>query len=283
MSEIKEELEYFANLSEEEANKTTEDNTVLAQTDKEPETDEYNDAPQGYEQEIAKTFGELPLKWRQYLHIREQELDKAFNDMRNRTGDYKWIEDIYLTKAAALSKNGISTPKDWLQSMVKIDNMLEQDPIGTISLLASSYGIDKVGNQSPELSRTPQRTIADVMGEQMAAKQLSDFISETDNTGALKHPYYRDVITDMYDLLHKGVSSSLKDAYETAVWLNNSTRAKLIAERTKESLEQKSKTAQKSKDASFALKGKGEKTPKDLTLREELKMRFAELGYGDDE
>lgn len=281
MSEIKEELEHFAALSEEKANINQEN---VAQKDNlSQDLEQYLEAPKGYEQEIAKTFKDLPLKWRQYLHAREQELDKGFSDIRNRAGDYKWLEDIYTSKAGSFTKNGTSTTKDWIQNMVKIDDMLEQDPAGTISLLASSYGLNKANNISQMLSQNHHKILSDVMGEQMVAKQLNDFIGETDERGSLKHPYYRDVIADMYDLINKGVVTNLKDAYETAVWSNSSTRAKLIAERTKETLEEKSKSAQKSKEASFVLKGRGSKDTKDLSLREELKMRFAELGYGDDD
>jgi len=281
MSEIREELEYFARLAEEKeaTEQNTADNEIKAPSQDGAliEEDPYLEAPQGFDKELAETFKDLPLNWRRYLHVREQELDKGFSNLRDRTGDYKWIDDIYRSRSTELQKNGVLSSQDWLKNIIKIDEMLEKDPQGTISMLADSYNIKINQHQSPMVSTHRSRGISDIMEEQLVAKQLSDFIGEVNDKGTLKHPYYKDVIQDMHDLLSRGIVNNLSDAYETAVWSNRLTRDKLIAERTKETLELKSKDAQKSKDASFAPKGKAVPETKDLTLREELEMRFAEL------
>ena len=122
-----------------------------------------------------------------------------------------------------------------------------------------------------------QSNLTNVISKQLVDKQLNDFISEIDDTGALKHPFFKEVIKDMYDLISKGIAKDLTQAYEIAIWLNSDTRNKLIEKRTKDALEIKSKDAQKSKEAGFFIKGKAPVNKKDLSLREELEMRFAEL------
>ena len=51
----------------------------------------------------------------------------------------------------------------------------------------------------------------------------------------------------MCSLIQSGMAKDLDTAYDTAVWLNRTTRDKLIAKRSQEALELKSKNAQKSK------------------------------------
>ena len=120
--------------------------------------------------------------------------------------------------------------------------------------------------------------MSEIISKQLVDKELNDFIEELDECGSLKHPFFKDVVKDMHNLILKGVAKDLNSAYETAIWLNSSTRNKLIEKRTKDALEIKSKNAQKSRDAGFAPKGKAPEHKKDLSLREELEMRFAELG-----
>lgn len=283
MSEIKEELEYFAdNLTMENEGEVLEQNSGLGVDKQKIDDDEYLVAPKGYEQEIAKTFGELPFEWRRYLHAREQEVDQGFSKLQNRNDDYKKLDDIYNSRSGMLKQNGIKSTKDWVENIAKIEAMLEHDPLGTISLLADSYGV-KLGSNNAVMNPNKVFSPMEAMRKQMVSKQLDDFICETDDKGRLRHPYYREVVGDMYDLLNKGQAKNLADAYESAVWLNKNIRSKLIDERTKEFLELKSKNAQKSKEAAFAPKGKAVLDNKDLSLREELEMRFAEFGMIDEE
>ena len=123
-----------------------------------------------------------------------------------------------------------------------------------------------------------EQNLSEIISKQLVNKQLEDFVNELDDAGALKHPFFSDVVKDMHDLISHGVAKDLNSAYETAVWLNSTTREKLIDKRTKAALALKSKDAQKSKEATFAPKGKAPVNKKDLSLREELEMRFAELG-----
>ena len=274
MSEIREELEYFARLEDEKKDQEANENNNSNQQSIDEE-EEFNIAPQNYDKELAKTFNELPFEWRRYLHIREQEVDKGFSKLRTQNEEYKWLDDIFHSRFEYMQKNGIKTPQEWLKNIIKIDEMLEKNPHDTITMLANSYGIYQ--NKNTSTAQRQSNNLTNIMSEQLIAKQINDFISEVDENGNLKHPYYNDVIQDIYDIISKGSAQNLYDAYEMAIWSNRSIRDKLIAQKTQQTLELKSKNAQKSKIAAFNLKGKALPETKDLTLREELEMRFAEL------
>ncbi len=271
MSEIKEELEQIAN--------DNEDTPSDAQDAKEiSENDEFLEAPKSYDEEMAKTFCELPVEWRRYLYAREEEVDKGFSDLRERALLYKWLDEIYATRSDELQKDGIKCSDEWLKKMVEIDTMLSKNPADTIKMLAVSYGLDDSHKLSDSAKLEPKSNLSEVISKQLVEKQLSDFVSEIDDCGSLKHPFFNEVIKDMHDLISKRIAKDLPQAYETAVWLNSSTRNKLIEKHIKEALEIKSKDAKKSKEAGFSPKGKASHDIKDLSLREELEMRFAELG-----
>lgn len=274
MSETKEELEHLVQSFDEDASIKEQDDTKILETVE--DTDEYIFAPKSYEEEIAKTFCELPLNWRKYLHTREEEVDKGFSDLRERALAHKWIDEIYASRSDELQKDGVKSSDEWLKKIVEIDTLLSKNPADTIKMLAVSYG---VGNdlKTPN-STNSQSNLSEAISKQLVDKQLSDFIGEIDESGSLKHPFFKEVVKDMHDLISKGVAKDLVEAYETAVWLNSTTRNKLIEKRTKDALEIKSKDAQKSKEAGFSPKGKAPANKKDLSLREELEMRFAELG-----
>ncbi len=58
---------------------------------------------------------------------------------------------------------------------------------------------------------------------------LQQFVSEADESGRPKHPYFNEVREDMAVLLRGGRARDLADAYERAVHANPETRAKLAA------------------------------------------------------
>lgn len=287
MSDIRKDLEHFAQLAEEKAAKEETEASSDTTADNREENDdavvdEYLTAPKSYKKELADTFKNLPLEWRRYLHAREQEIDKGFSDLHNRAGSYKWLDDIYSSRLGELQKYGVKSSDDWINNMVKIDTLLSQNPAGAIKMLADSYGVNIEPALSTAASRMPQQTLTDILAGQVVAKKVEAFVNEIDEQGNKKHPFYGEVVRDMFDLLHKGVVKDLDEAYEAAVWFNSSTRNKLLAQKSQEALELKSKNAQKSKEAAFSLKGKAAPSAKDLTLREELEMRFAALAGDDD-
>ena len=281
MSEIREELEYFAKLAEEKEAATAESNqqknTSGAEegtNDSVQDTPEKTKAPKGYSKEFAENFGTLPEKWQQYLLTREEEIDKGFDTLRSRREIDKYLDDIYAKRSSELQGYGIRSQKEWLENLTKMDEMLSSHPADAMQILAKVYKL----NHEPVPSASPTRqTLGQVMQGHIIEKKLNDFIAAVNDNGEKKHPFYYDVVPEMWKLLDSGLAQDIDDAYEKAVWFNHTTRDKLLAKRTQASLELKSKDAKKAKDAAFSPKGKTVVDTKDLTLREELEMRFAAL------
>ncbi len=244
---------------------------------KDSPADEYLTAPRSYQQKYAEAFASLSPEWRKYLYVREQEIERGLDDLRHRIDAYKWLEDAYAARSDELQNYGIKSSKEWLDNMIRMDTMLSRSPADAINILADVY---HVGRQQPSFvaeAIRPQKSLSAALADQMVQKQVADFAAAQDTEGQPLHPFFREVIKDMYELLQKGVVNSLDDAYEAAVWFNATTRDKLIAKRSQEALELKSKDALKSKEAAFAPKGKADLDTRDLSLREELEMRFAAL------
>ncbi len=234
--------------------------------------------PSGYDKEIAETFAELPLNWRRYLCAREAEIDKGFGNLRSQIAMYKWLENTYAAIEAELRKYGVASQEDWLHKLVDVEKQLRTSPQATIKMLADSYG---VGMPVATANNQGQPSY-NIWSTKIIEKQIQDFADSRDDAGQPKHPFYQDVVQDMYQLLANRSAASLEEAYDMAVWLNKNTRAKMIARNIDSSLQNKTKEAQKAKDASFAVSDKAEPDYKNMSLREELEHRFAEFGFIDD-
>ncbi len=257
----------------------TKDNIELK--DESPMSDDKGDflvPPSGYDKDIAKTFADLPYPWRRYLSAREEEIDKGFCDLRSRIAMYKWLENTYETMASELRKDGIASQDDWLHKLINVEKQLRTAPQAAIKMLAESYGVI-----TPiAASEYPDKNFNNIWSAKLVEKQIQDFADGKDETGQLKHPFYQDVVKDMYHLLKTGTANNLEDAYDMAVWLNKATRSKMIAQNVDSDLQNKSKEAQKAKTASFTVSGKAEPDYKKMSLREELEHRFAALGLNDE-
>ena len=279
MSEVRKELERIAReLEIDKAPKSS--RSISAGNDnsaKNKSGDEYLSAPAGYSKEYAETFASLSPEWRKYLCVREQEIERGFDDLRHRIGAYQWLEDAYATRADELRGYGIKSAREWLDNMIRIDEMLSRKPADTVNMLAAAYHVGGGSMPFRAADGKSAQQISAALADKMVQKQVEEFAAAQDAEGRAKHPFFREVVRDMYDLLQKGLADNLDDAYEAAVWFNASTRDKLIAKRSQEALELKSKDALKSKEAAFAPKGKADFDTKDMSLREELEMRFAAL------
>lgn len=286
MSEIREELEHFAKLAEEQAAKeeaqSKEENLRTEKTSAEGVSveDETIKAPKGYSKEFAENFAKLPKEWREYLNAREEEIDKGFSKLRSQSEMDRHLEDVYAKRTGELQKYGIKTQDEWLKNLVRMDEMLSSRPLDAVKMLAEMYNI----NFSPAFNSASgnNQNRNNPLQELLIKKELDDYAAAVDENGEKQHPFFHEVIREMSDLLSGGLVKNIGEAYEQAVWFNPSTRSKMLAKRTQASLELKSKDAKKAREAVFVPKGKTVPDAKDLTLREELEMRFAALSENDE-
>ena len=191
----------------------------------------------------------------------------------------KHLEDVYAKRAGELQKYGIRTQDDWLKNLVRMDEMLNSRPLEAMNMLAEMYNIKFSPASASVTGNTQNRN--NPLQELLLKKEIDDFAAAVNDKGEKEHPFFYEVMREMNDLLSGGLVQNIGEAYEKAVWFNPLTRSKLLAKRTQDSLELKSKDAKKAKETAFAVNGKTVPDTKDLTLREELEMRFAALTDND--
>ena len=257
---------------------------IATQTQESPKSEDQGDflvSPKGYDEEFAEAFAELPYKWRRYLSAREDAYDKGFSNLNSRLTMYQWLEDAYKSVSADLLKEGVISMEEWLHRLIDVEKQLRTSPKETLQKIAAGYGIAVACPQKSDLPKN-KTAINDILHAKLIEQQIQEFINSKDDEGKLKHPFYADVFKEICMLMQRGLAQTLSEAYEMAVWCNQATRNKMIAEKINSDLQTKTKEAQKSKAASFAANGKAEPDFKKMSLREELEHRFAELGLLDE-
>ncbi len=102
---------------------------------------DYLSAPRSYKKEYAESFKSLPPEMRRYLHERESETERGFSRINNELNNRRWVDEVFAPRAERLGRLGISKAKDWVETMARIDDALETDPLGTLQTLAGAYGV----------------------------------------------------------------------------------------------------------------------------------------------
>lgn len=287
MSDLRDELEQGFSSAETQSEPQTTGNAAGEQTaSQEPAViDEWMDAPKAYTKEYQENFKSLSPEWRKYLIEREKQVEKGFSEQGNKIGAYKWADDVFGTRQERLGKLGFKGSRDYVEHLTAIDDALANDPVGTLRALSEAYGVDV--NNNEQISNSLQKQINEIQQSlanqqafiqaqqtQNANKAFDEFVAAKDEAGALKHPYWQEVRTDMVPLLQNGISTTLEDAYERAIWTNKDVREKIIAAQAKADIDSKVAAASKAKEAGFAPKSKQTAPDRELSLREELEAAF---------
>lgn len=87
-------------------------------------------------------------------------------------------------------------------------------------------------NQSQQTEKKRQETLQRQQYEQQlqqTVQVINQFASQTDSRGRLLYPYFNDLEDDIRIEMQTGRAKNLGEAYQTAVWANPSTRAKMLA------------------------------------------------------
>ncbi len=130
--------------------------------------------------------------------------------------------------------------------------------------------------------------------EGAVTSQMETFISEKDETGQLKHPFFSELERDMtmlaQTMLSQGIQPTIADLYERAVYANPTTRSKLLAanqaqEQRKAAAERKAKAeaatrAASSVNGSPGTGGSPAERRGPRSLREQIAEAAAELEAG---
>lgn len=282
MSDLDEELEKnFASAETQSATSNAEEHPQV----QEPVIDEWMDAPKSYTKEYQENFKTLSPDWRKYLIEREKQVERGFSDLGNKANAYNWVNDAFSSRQERLAKNGINQVQDYFNILMQIDDALTTDPQKTIQALADSYGVNfSDNNSSLDSLRGELRDVQQALALQQAylkeqqTKQanlaFNEFVNAKDEQGNLKHPYLNEVRQDMINLIKGGVSQTLDDAYNKAIYLNEAVRNKIISEKSQAELNSKVAEAGKAKAAGFNPSSKTEPEEREKSIQELLEDAF---------
>lgn len=286
MSDLDEELE--KNFASAETQSETSNAEEQPQVES-PVIDEWMDAPKSYTKEYQENFKALSPDWRKYLIEREKQVERGFSDLGNKANAFNWVNDAFSSRRERLAKNGINQVQDYFNILMQLDDAMSINPQKTIQTLAETYGV-KFGDNNSSLDslRGELRDVQQLLASQQAylkeqqTKQanlaFNEFVNAKDEQGNLKHPYLNEVRQDMIKLIQGGVSQTLDDAYNKAIYLNEAVRNKIISEKSQAELNSKVAEAGKAKAAGFNPSSKAEPEEREKSLQELLEDAFNKAG-----
>lgn len=228
--------------------------------------------PVSWSADAKADWAKLPPVIQQAVIKREQEIS---NGGRQWSEEKRRFEDLLEPVRQAASRYGIDE-REGLQRLVAAQNALDRDPVNGIKQIAQSYGVDLTTMSTnpdhrvvdPMLSTLSQRLESieqTVQQERMqsAIQTVESFKSTKDASGNPAYPHFEDVKVEMGKLIDSGEAKTLAEAYEAAIWRNQSVREKLLAERESKFTPRQSEEAKvaKAKSAAVSLKGSGSATP----------------------
>lgn len=294
--DLREELEknYASSLETEKSDSTIQQLADVGENNNTPDVAtpaEIIAAPISYKQEFKDSFNTLTPDWQKYLIQREKEYSQGISKARN---EYNWIDDIYRQRKANLEAQGITSNRDYINTLVSISDMLEKNPQLALTKLAEAYGVvsdnsleakdralqEKLYNQEQQISQ-----ITNYLDELRASKakdEVFNFTNAKDDAGNLKYPYFEDVREQMRNIISSGLTVNLEEAYNQAVWTNADIRAKLIAAQRQKEIDKQINEAQKAKDVSFSPTSKS--TPEvteNKSTRDFMKAEYKRLIEGE--
>jgi hypothetical protein len=214
-------------------------------------------------------LGEEKLNWKHIPHgVRQAILNdqKALSEAQQALQSFERVltpqRRQQLTMAYGNDLNGL----DAIMQTVEFSN---RDPQGFIAWFAQQRGIsppqqvqqgqsqiDPVLQPYVERVQTLEQMLQGFQQQQQQsvqqqmATEVNSFLSDHVN-----FPYANDVKKDMALMLQSGTASTLKDAYDKAVWANPSTRARLLAEQQQTQQAKLSQAIDQKKTAAASVTG----------------------------
>lgn len=196
----------------------------------------WNAAPEGLRNDVMRRVTELTQGMEQHKAAADQ-VKAAFEPIR---------------KFDDMAKQSGRTLDAVLTDYVGIENMITQNPLQGVLQICRNMNINPqaLGQalagltpqqmaQVPQQQQQPQtpaelKAIQDRLDRMEQAQKaqtveatVSNFASEKDADGAMKHPYFDELSTSIAEMLETGFAKNLSDAYDKAVRLNPEIAARI--------------------------------------------------------
>lgn len=190
----------------------------------------------------------------------------------------------------------------YITNAQRFEEDLQQDPVRAMALLAQRMGVDlaAVANYQPNAAYEAIRPLREQVArlQQTLERQstpaapavntpdgrlemLRDFAAETDEQGALKHPYFEEVAAMMGLIMRRDGHEDLERAYQEALYSHPQAREKLLEAQRADAVKRqaevdKAKRAaalqRKATSAATAAVGHGKKKIEDIIAQAEQSL-----------
>lgn len=179
-------------------------------------------------------FSKLPLAVQEAVAKREMEVSQGFKQYGEKVKTYEAIDKVLEPLRPALQQAGL-TADQYIGRLRAAEQTLESNPVEGIKWLAKSYGVDlaQLATGQPETPVDPtiaalQQKITQLESGWNQQQQASQMAVQQETQTAIekfaadpKNEFFDQVRDDMSVLIRTGKATSLPDAYNKAVRMND--------------------------------------------------------------
>jgi hypothetical protein len=223
-------------------------------------------APSSWKKGAAEKFASVDPEVRAEIERREGEFHKGLEQYKAKAQFGDAMERAITPHLDTLRAQNVA-PDKAVAELLQADRVLRygtpEQKQKYFSFLAQSYGVDPTQLTAQEAAPVDpniaalQKRIEDLSGyvqnQQLVSKQQQEKALNSEISAFAADPknrHFETVRSDMAALLQAGLSSTLADAYERAIYANPTTRALVLAEQQAAARAEAGKKAQAAKQAS---------------------------------
>lgn len=250
-------------------------------------------APMSWSAEMKGKWAELSPELQKYVSDREKNVHDQFSRMGNELSALKPITEVFQAHQQTFARHGFE-PTQAVQQLLRVQDDLDKDPVGTLQRIGQVYGIDisqlangqasDQGQPDPQV-QVLQRQVQTLQGQLAGFAQQNTVREERDQqamveqaskdletSGVTNKPHFEELKADMADYLVSGKASSFAEAYDMAAWANPTVRETLMKAQRDAELEEQAKAAAKAKKSAKVNVGSKSKpvSQKPMTWEETL-------------
>lgn len=266
--------------------------------------------PEHWSQLDKDRFSELPDEIKPLWLEKTKSLETGYNEKFERVADWEKqqarFNEIFSPLASELSLHGVQ-PMDMVQRLIGAHQFLRSDPEAGLRWIAEQYGaghmlggveedsgyLDPMAEKKIQQLEQQVQSLTQTLGgfqgnyqqtqQAQLQSQIRAFETAVDAEGKPKYPYFQNVREQMGQLFAAGAVSTLEEAYQKAIRLNDDVFGqvqKAEQDKAKKEAEAKRKAeaekARKAADARVSSSGQSGGAPKYGNLRDAVKAAVQE-------
>lgn len=228
--------------------------------------------PNTWKRELGETWKALPEAVREEIHRREGDFHNGIRQYRDAANFGNGIAQEMLPYQQVMQQHGVQ-PRELVRDIMAALNTMAtgtaEQKASTFLKLAGNYGISldhlqtqrqraPAGDDSPVLAPVLQR-IRQVETRLETQQQEREQLQAEEDLATVqrfindpKNEYAKEVQAEMSQLLTSGGARDLQEAYDKAIWVNPTVRAKVLGKQDEERVKRQAAEAAAARKAAGA-------------------------------